>query len=174
MDRLQPSGIRKIFELAARLKDPVNLSLGQPDFEVPLEIQEAAIRAIRGGKNGYTVTEGIPELREKLAEELRRRAGFKEGKILITSGVAGAIFLAMGVLVEKGDEVIVPDPYFGMYWNAIRFFGGIPVLLDTYPDFRIRPEKLDRGITPRTKLILFNNPVNPTGVAYQTEEVAAA
>ena len=173
MDRLQLSGIRKIFELAAGLKDPVNLSLGQPDFEVPIEIQDAAIRAIRNGKNGYTVTEGIPELREKLGEELRRRAGFREGKILITSGVAGAIFLAMGVLVEKGDEVIVPDPYFGMYWNAIRFFGGVPVLLDTYPDFRIKPEKLDRAITPRTKLILFNNPVNPTGVAYQAEEVRA-
>jgi aspartate/methionine/tyrosine aminotransferase len=173
MARLQPSGIRKIFELAAKLKNPVNLSLGQPDFEVPVEIQDAAIRAIRGRKNGYTVTEGIPELREKLADELRRRAGFSDGKILITSGVAGAIFLALGVLVEKGDEVIVPDPYFGMYWNAIRFFAGLPVLLDTYPDFRIRPEKLDRLITPRTKLILFNNPVNPTGVAYRTDEVAA-
>src|SRR5882672_1486853 len=102
MGRLQLSGIRKIFELAAKLKDPVNLSLGQPDFEVPMDIQEAAIRAIRNGKNGYTVTEGIPELRERLAEELRRRAGFTEGKILITSGVAGAIFLALGVLVEKG------------------------------------------------------------------------
>src|SRR6185295_20064953 len=101
MERLHPSGIRKIFELAAKLKDPINLSLGQPDFEVPIEIQEAAIRAIRSNHNGYTVTEGIPELRERLQEELRRRAGFTNGqKILITSGVAGAIFLAMGVLVE--------------------------------------------------------------------------
>jgi aspartate/methionine/tyrosine aminotransferase len=173
MDRLQLSGIRKIFELAAKLKDPVNLSLGQPDFEVPIEIQDAAIRAIRSGKNGYTVTEGIPELREKLADELHRRAGFTEGKIMVTSGVAGAIFLVMGVLVEKGDEVIVPDPYFGMYWNAIRFFAGVPKLLDTYPDFRIKPEKLHRAITPRTKLILFNNPVNPTGIAYRREEVEA-
>ena len=139
MDRLQLSGIRKIFELAAQLKDPVNLSLGQPDFEVPVEIQEAAIRAIRSNRNGYTVTEGIPELRDRLQEELRRRAGFTRGKILITSGVAGAIFLAMGVLVEKGDEVIVPDPYFGMYWNAIRFFGGVPRLLDTYPGALLSP-----------------------------------
>jgi aspartate/methionine/tyrosine aminotransferase len=173
MDRLQLSGIRKVFELAAKLKNPVNLSLGQPDFEVPIEIQDAAVRAIRGGRNGYTATEGIPELRVKLEAELRRRAGFGAGKVLITSGVSGAIFLAMGVLVEKGDEVIVPDPYFGMYWNAIRFFAGVPVLLDTYPDFRIRPEQLDRVITPRTKLILFNNPVNPTGVAYRREEVKA-
>jgi aspartate aminotransferase/aminotransferase len=165
MDRLQLSGIRKVFDLAARLKDPVNLSLGQPDFAVPPKIADAAVRAIRAGKNGYTATAGLPEL--------HRRAGFSKGDVLITGGVAGAIFLAMGVLVEKGDEVIVPDPYFSLYWNAIRFFGGTPVVLDTYPDFRIDPEKLERKITPKTKLILFNNPVNPTGVAYRKEEVAA-
>ena len=173
MDRLQLSGIRKIFDLAAKLKNPVNLSLGQPDFETPKEIQDAAIEAIRSGKNGYVPTPGIPELQEKLRVELRRRAGFTKGKILITPGVSAALFLAMGVLVEKGDEVIVPDPYFSLYWNSIRFFAGVPVLLDTYPDFRIDPEQLDRLITPRTKMILFNNPVNPTGVAYTAEEVAA-
>ena len=173
MDRLQLSGIRKIYDLAARLKNPVNLSLGQPDFETPLEIQDAAVRAIRSGKNGYVPTPGIPELQEKLRGELHRRAGFTEGKVLVTPGVSAALFLAMGVLVEKGDEVIVPDPYFSLYWNSIRFFAGVPVLLDTYPDFRISPSRLDRLITPRTKLILFNNPVNPTGVAYREEEVAA-
>jgi len=173
MDRLELSGIRKIFDLAAKLKNPVNLSLGQPDFATPPEVQEAAIKAIRGGKNGYVPTPGIPELHEKLRAELRRRAGFTEGKILITPGVSAALFQAMGVLVEKGDEVIVPDPYFSLYWNSIRFFAGVPVLLDTYPDFRIDPKRLERAITPKTKLILFNNPVNPTGVAYRKEEVAA-
>jgi aspartate aminotransferase/aminotransferase len=173
MDRLQLSGIRKIYDLAAKLKNPVNLSLGQPDVEVPEAIQEAAVRAIRGGKNGYVSTSGIPELQEKLRAELRRRAGFDKGKVLITPGVSAALFLAMGVLVEKGDEVIVPDPYFSLYWNSIRFFAGIPVLLDTYSDFRIDPKRLERLITPKTKLILFNNPVNPTGVAYRKEEVEA-
>lgn len=173
MDRLQLSGIRKIYDLAAKLKNPCNLSLGQPDFETPKEIQDAAVDAIRGGKNGYVPTPGIPELQEKLRVELRRRAGFTKGKILVTPGVSAALFLAMGVLVEKGDEVLVPDPYFSLYWNSIRFFAGVPVLLDTYPDFRIDPARLDRLITPRTKLILFNNPVNPTGVAYRDEEVAA-
>ncbi|HLY74771.1 MAG TPA: aminotransferase class I/II-fold pyridoxal phosphate-dependent enzyme [Planctomycetota bacterium] len=173
MDRLQLSGIRKIYDLAARLENPVNLSLGQPDFETPREIQDAAIDAIRSGKNGYVPTPGIPELQDKLREELRRRAGFTRGKILVTPGVSAALFLAMGVLVEKGDEVIVPDPYFSLYWNSIRFFAGIPVLLDTYPDFRIDPDRLDRLISPRTKLILLNNPVNPTGVAYTSGEVAA-
>ena len=173
MDRLEVSGIRKIFDLAATIRNPVNLSLGQPDFPVPEEVQEAAVRAIKTGRNGYTVTQGIPELREKIRDEIRRRAGFAEGGILVTSGVAGALFLAMGVLVEKGDEVIIPDPYFVLYRNIVRFFAGQPVLLDTYPDFRIRPDRLERLITPKTKLILFNNPVNPTGVAYRKEEVAA-
>jgi aspartate aminotransferase/aminotransferase len=173
MDRLEVSGIRKMFDLAARIPDPVNLSLGQPDFQVPPEVKEAAIRSIREDRNGYTSTLGIPELQAKIRGEIERRAGFRSGKILVTSGVAGGLFLAMGVLVEKGDEVILPDPYFVLYRNLIRFFAGTPVLLDTYPDFRIRPEKLEKRITPRTKLILFNNPVNPTGVAYGREEVAA-
>jgi aspartate aminotransferase/aminotransferase len=173
MDRIEISGIRKIFDQAGSLNRPVNLSLGQPDFEVSPEIRDAAIRAIRAGKNGYTMTQGITELRRKIQDEIRRRAGFTEGEVLVTSGVSGGLFLAMGVLVEKGDEVIIPDPYFVLYRNIVRFFAGMPVLLDTYPDFRIDPEKLERLITPRTKLILFNNPVNPTGVAYRKEEVAA-
>ncbi len=173
LDRLEVSGIRKIFELAAGIADPVDLSLGQPDFPPAPEIQEAAIRAIREGKHGYTVTQGLDSLREKVRAELVRRAGFSGQEILITSGVSGGLFLAMGALVEKGDEVIVPDPYFVLYRNAVRFFAGRPVLLDTYPDFRIRPERLERLITRRTKLILFNNPVNPTGVAYTREEVKA-
>jgi aspartate aminotransferase/aminotransferase len=173
MDRLEVSGIRRIFDLAEGLQDPVNLSLGQPDFEVPKPIQDAAIAAIQGGHNGYTVTQGIPELRARIRTEIERRAGFRGGEVLVTSGVAGGLFLAMGVLVEKGDEVLIPDPYFVLYRNVVRFFAGQPVLLDTYPDFRLKPEKLERMLTPRTKLILFNNPVNPTGVAYTRSEVAA-
>jgi len=173
MDRLEVSGIRKIFELASGIEGVVDLSLGQPDFPPALEIQEAAIRAIREGKHGYTVTMGLPELREKIKAELVRRAGFADQEIIITSGVSGGLFLAVGVLVEKGDEVILPDPYFVLYRNVVRFFAGKPVLLDTYPDFRVKPDRVERLITPRTKLILFNNPVNPTGVAYTREEVAA-
>ena len=173
MDRLEVSGIRKMFDLAGRIHEPVNLSLGQPDFQVPPEVKDAAIRAIREDRNGYTVTQGIPELQAAIRAEIERRAGFRGGKVIVTSGVAGGLFLAMGALVEKGDEVILPDPYFVLYRNLIRFFAGTPVILDTYPDFRIRPEKLEKLITPRTKAILFNNPVNPTGVAYTAEEVAA-
>lgn len=173
MDRLEVSGIRRIFDLVAGIKNPVNLSLGQPDFDVAPEIKQAAIRSILDGRNGYTVTQGIPELRAKIRKEIEARAGFRGGDVLVTSGVAGALFLAMGVLVEKGDEVVVPDPCFVLYPNLIRFFGGKPVFLDTYPDFRIRAKALEKLITKRTKLILLNNPCNPTGIACTKEEVEA-
>jgi aspartate aminotransferase/aminotransferase len=174
MDRLEVSGIRRMFDLAQKLKDPVDLSLGQPDFDASPVLKQAAIKAIVDGRNRYTVTEGLPELREKLKRELISRAGFKaDGRVLVTSGAAGALFLAMGVLVQKGDEVVLPDPWFVLYRNLVRFFGGTPVPLDTYPDFRITPERLDRAITRRTKLVIFNNPCNPTGVAYPRHEVAA-
>lgn len=174
LERLEISGIRRMFELASRIPGAVDLSLGQPDFPPAPEVLQAAWRALREGRHGYTVTQGLPELREKIRSELVRRAGFSNQEILVTSGVSGGLFLVMGVLVEKGDEVVIPDPYFVLYRNVVRFFGGTPVFLDTYADdFRIRPEKLERLLTPRTKLILFNNPVNPTGVAYRREEVAA-
>ncbi|MBI2901075.1 MAG: aminotransferase class I/II-fold pyridoxal phosphate-dependent enzyme [Planctomycetes bacterium] len=167
------SGIRKIFELAQGVKDAVDFSLGQPHFDTPAEVKAAAIQAIQNGFNRYTVTQGIPALREKIRSELARKWGFRDGDVMVTAGVAGGLFLATAALVDKGDEVIVPDPYFVLYRQLVNFFLGVPVLLDTYPDFRIRPEKLEALITPRTKLILFNNPVNPTGTAYTAAEVAA-
>jgi len=167
------SGIRRIFDLAREMTDAVDFSLGQPDFEVPAPVRKALAAAVEAGHNKYTVTQGMPELREKLRERLARDCGFGDGGVLVTAGSAGALFQALAVLVEEGDEVIVPDPYFVLYCHLVNFFGAKPVLLDTYPDFRVRPEKLDALITTRTKAILFNNPVNPTGVAYTKEEVAA-
>lgn len=173
VDHIEVSGIRKIFELVQGMQDAVDFSLGQPHFETPPEIKAAAIEAIQKGFNRYTVTQGTPALREKIRADLSRRFGFRDGGILVTSGVAGGLFLAMAALVDEGDEVILPDPYFVLYSQLIRFFQGVPVLLDTYPDFRVRPEKLEALLTPRTRMLLFNNPVNPTGIAYTAEEVAA-
>lgn len=173
LDRIESSGIRKIFELVQGMRDAVDFSLGQPHFETPREVQDAAIEAIRKGGNRYTVTQGIPELREKLTEDLRRRFGFRDGEVMITSGASGGLFLAMAALVDQGDDVVIPDPYFVLYYQLTRFFLGTPVLLDTYPDFRITADRLERLITPRTRVLFFNNPVNPTGVAYTREEVAA-
>ena len=162
VSQLNVSGIRKVFDLAAKMKNPVNLSIGQPDFDVPECIKESAIASIRSGKNKYTLSAGIPELREKLKKHLAAKAVMAED-ILITSGVSGGLLLAIMSLIDPGDEVIIPDPAFMMYNEVSKMFGGIVVPLDIYPDFLIDPEKLKALITPKTKLLFLNSPGNPTG-----------
>ncbi|GIW99443.1 MAG: aminotransferase [Pirellulaceae bacterium] len=165
------SGIRKVFDLAAKLENPVNLSIGQPDFDVPQPVQEAAIAAIRQGKNGYTVSQGIEPLRDALRQRIARQYPHPDRDVFICSGTSGGLVLAILSLVNPGDEVIVFDPYFVMYVPLVKLAGGIPVLIDTYPDFRLDVERVEQAISPRTKLILFNAPGNPTGVTPDREDV---
>jgi len=167
------SGIRKVFDLAAAMTDPINLSIGQPDFDVPDPVKDAAIEAIRSGKNGYAMTQGIPPLREKLQARVDAELGHADRRLLVTSGTSGALSLLMLTLVDPGDEVIVFDPYFVMYKALSGMVGGKCVLVDTYPDFRIDPDRLAAAITPRTKMIVINSPANPTGVVTTEEEVQA-
>jgi len=171
MAHIDSSGIRKVFELARKLKDPINLSIGQPHFAVPIEIQDAAVEAIRGGRNGYALTQGMPVLREKLQAQVDAAWGHDDRRAFVTSGTSGGLVLAMLALVNPGDEVIVFDPYFVMYPALVALAGGKCVYVDTYPDFRIDSEKLRQAITPRTKLILFNSPANPTGHVASAEEI---
>jgi aspartate aminotransferase/aminotransferase len=163
---IEVSGIRKVFDLASRLTDPVNLSIGQPDFDVPAPIKAAACAAINRGANGYTVTQGIPELRGKIQADLRRLYPHPEREVFITSGTSGGLVLALLATVNPGDEVIIFDPYFVMYPHYITLAGGKPVLVDTYPDFRIDLNKVRSALTSRTKAILVNSPANPTGVVH--------
>ena len=167
------SGIRKVFDLAAKMTNPINLSIGQPDFAADDTVKEAAVAAIQGNMNGYSVTQGIPELREALQSRVDAEYGHDDRQVLITSGTSGALVLAMLALVEEGDEVICFDPYFVMYPTLVAMAGGKCVLIDTYPDFRIDPEKVAAAVTPRTKLILLNSPANPTGVVASADEVQA-
>ncbi|HEX6963443.1 MAG TPA: aminotransferase class I/II-fold pyridoxal phosphate-dependent enzyme [Lacipirellula sp.] len=167
------SGIRKVFDLAAKMKDPINLSIGQPDFPVPDKIKHAAIDAINGDRNGYSQTQGIPELRERLQAEIQKQYGQDDRRALVTSGTSGSLVLAMLAMVDPGDEVIIFDPYFVMYPALVAMVGGKAVYVDTYPDFRIDVDKVAAAITPRTKLILFNSPANPTGVVASAEEARA-
>ena len=171
MSRIDASGIRKVFELGAKMKDPVDLSIGQPDFDVPEPVKEAAIAAIRAGRNGYTMTQGIPELRERIQAEVNRRYSHADRQLIVTSGTSGGLVLAILTLVNPGEEVIVFDPYFVMYKHLVSLAGGVPVFVDTYPDFRIDCEKVKGAITPRTKLILVNSPANPTGAVASAEEL---
>ena len=167
------SGIRKVFDLAAHMTDPINLSIGQPDFEVPEAVKAAAIEAIEINKNGYSVTQGIPELREALQARVDAEYGHTDRKVMITSGTSGGLVLTLLALVNPGDEVICFDPYFVMYPTLTALAGGKCVPVDTYPDFRIDPDKVEAAITPRTKLIILNSPSNPTGVVSSEEEVRA-
>ena len=167
------SGIRKVFDLAATLKDPVNLSIGQPDFDVPAEVSEACIAAIKDGKNGYALTQGIPALREKLQSQVDEQYGHEDRKVFVSSGTSGGLVLSMLSLVNPGDEVIIFDPYFVMYEPLVQLVGGVPVLVDTHPDFRIDLDRVADAITDRTKLLLLNSPANPTGVVATEEEIKA-
>jgi aspartate/methionine/tyrosine aminotransferase len=165
------SGIRKVFDLAAQLKDPVNLSIGQPDFDVPEPIRQECIRAVESAKNGYSPTQGLPVLREKLQRAIGARYGHADRQVFVSSGTSGGLTLALMSLVNAGDEVIVFDPYFVMYEPLVKLVNGTPVLIDTYPDFKIDLERVAAAITPRTKMILFNSPANPTGVVASRAEV---
>jgi aspartate/methionine/tyrosine aminotransferase len=172
MSLLDASGIRKVFDLAAQLTDPINLSIGQPDYDVPDVVKDAAIRAIRDGQNKYTQTQGLPDLRQAVAAHAREEFGWDDDRLyLITSGVSGALVLAMLVLVDPGDEVVFCDPYFVMYAHLVNLVGGKPVPVDTYPDFRPDASRIADAITDRTRMILINSPCNPTGAVYSEQEL---
>lgn len=165
------SGIRKVFDLGANLADPIDLSIGQPDFDVPAEVRRAAIEAIQSRKNTYALTQGMPVLREKLQARLNRQYGHPDREVFVTCGTSGGLVLAMLALVNPGDEVIVFDPCFVMYDALAALLGAKVVRVDTYPDFRIDLDRLAGAITQKTKAIVLNSPANPTGAVASAEEV---
>src|SRR5260221_135006 len=168
------SGIRKVFDLAARMKDPINLSIGLPDFDVPEVAKAAGIEAIRAGHNRYTPTQGIEPLRVRLRADLSKEIGRDVGEVLITSGVSGGLMLAILATIDPGDEAIFLDPYFVMYKHLLTLAGGTPVAVDSYPDFRFYPDRVEKAITPKTKLLILNSPANPTGAVLSEAEVRSA
>lgn len=166
------SGIRRIFDLGAQLTDPIDLSIGQPDFPVPDNIKRAMVRAIETNRNGYTTNRGIPELRQRIARQLQEEFDWRPD-VFVTSGVSGGLVLAMLACLNPGDEVLLGDPYFVSYPHLVRLAGGVPVPVDLYDDFQIHPERFAAAVTPRTKMILVSSPGNPTGVVYRKEDVQA-
>ena len=169
------SGIRRVFDLAARMKDPINLSIGQPDFPVPQVMKDAAKAAIDADHNGYTVTQGIPDLLHAIWAHLRTNVGWHgptdELGAAVTSGTSGGIILAAMALLDAGDEIVIPDPYFVMYAQLGKLTGGTVVKCDTYPDFRMTAERIERCITPRTKAVLLCSPSNPCGTVLSGAEL---
>jgi aspartate aminotransferase/aminotransferase len=171
---MDSSGIRKVFDLAANLKDPINLSIGLPDFDVPEAAKTAMKAAVDDGKNRYTPSGGIPDLREAVRRRCGERHGFEPGDVMITSGTSGGLTLALLATVDPGDEVLVPDPFFVSYRQLVLAAGGKPVFYDTYPDFRLRISELEKVATDRAKVLVLNSPSNPTGVCLTEAEVRAA
>ncbi len=174
-DHVKPigsSGIRRVFDLGTTLKDPIDLSIGQPDFAVPENVKEAMIRAIREDHNNYTVTRGLPQLRKRIAEELKEEFDW-EPDLFVTSGVSGGLLLVLMACINPGDEVLIGDPYFVSYKHLVRLVGGVPVLVDLYDDFQLHPERFASAITDKSKMILLASPGNPTGVVHRRDDVRA-
>ena len=170
VQNLRPSGVRKIFDLARSVRDPVDLSLGEPDFDIPEVIREEGIRWIRKGFNKYTPSGGIPELRGKILRHLRDR-GIICDDVIVTAGVTGGLLLALMVTLNPGDEIVIPDPYFVLYEYQTLLLGGKPIFFDTYPDFAIREVDLKSALSDKTRIILINSPNNPTGAVYSKEDL---
>lgn len=165
---IDASGIRKVFELARQLKNPINFSIGQPHFHVPQQIKDAAAKAIQNNKNSYTLTQGIPQLLDTVTKRFNTQyqidSLWNNSAALITSGVSGGLLLALLACTGPDDEILIPDPYFVMYKHLATLTGATPVFFDTYPDFQITAERIKPHITPRTKMLIISSPSNPTGV----------
>ena len=169
---VEGSGIRKIFEAAG--PGAVNMGLGQPDFDTPEHIKEAAIRALREGKTGYTQNAGIPELRAAICDKFRRENGlsYRPEEILVTAGGSEALHLLMQVLVRTGDRVLVPDPGFVAYAALASIAGGIPVGMTPDSSMHIDVEKTKELLDNATVMVL-NSPGNPTGAVEPEESIRA-
>jgi len=168
---------RRARELRAAGRDVIELSSGDVDFATPAHVVAAAAEGARRGETRYTNADGTPELKDAVRAALRREHGldFERDEIIVTAGSAQALFEALFATLAPGDEVIVPTPCWPSYVEQVRLADGTPVLLPCAPEhgFRLRPEQLEAAITARTRWLVLNNPVNPTGVTYSADELAA-
>ena len=164
--------------LKAKGENVIGFGAGEPDFPTPAHIVDAAAKACHDVKNHrYTPAAGLPELREAIAVKTKRDSGFecKASQVLVTNGGKHAVFVAFAALCDPGDEVICPAPYWTTYPEAITLAGGVPVVIDTTEEmgFRVTVEQLERARTPRTKVLLFVSPDNPSGAVYPPDEIVA-
>lgn len=181
INHIKPSGIRRFFDIVEEMKDCVSLGIGEPDFVTPWHIREAGIRSLEDGHTYYTSNSGLTELREEIAHYMKRRFHLTynpKNEVVITVGGSEAIDLCIRSLVNRGDEVLIPEPSFVCYSPITELTGGIPVPLETKAEneFRLTAEVLKSKITPKTKLLILPFPNNPTGAIMgkkDLEEIAA-
>jgi aspartate aminotransferase len=179
LDRIQPSATlamsARVLAMKAEGKDVIGLSAGEPDFDTPDFVQDAAIAAIRGGQTRYTNVDGTAELKAAIAAKFKRDNGldYPTSQISVNVGGKHTLFNALVATVDPGDEVIIPAPYWVSYPDIVAFAGGTPVFISApaAQNYKITPEQLDAAITPRTRWVMLNSPSNPTGAAYAAEEL---
>ncbi len=181
LTRIQPSATiaisTKAMELKAAGRDIIGLSAGEPDFDTPDNIKEAAIKAIRDGRTKYTPVDGVPELKQAICAKFERDNGLKYQPSQVSVGTGGkqVLFNALLATLNPGDEVIVPAPYWVSYPDIVLLGGGKPVFVETTLDngFKLQAAALEAAITPKTKWLVFNSPSNPSGAAYSHAELKA-
>jgi len=181
LGRVQPSQTIAVTTKARELKaaghDVIGLGAGEPDFDTPDNIKEAAIKAIQEGKTKYTNVDGIAELKDAICRKFERENGlsYEPSQIMVAPGGKKVIFNAMMATLNPGDEVVIPAPYWVSYPDIVQLVGGTPVIVTTTLEdrFKLRPDALEAAITPRTKWIIFNHPSNPSGAAYTHDELKA-
>jgi len=164
-------------ELRAAGRDVIGLGAGEPDFDTPEHIREAAIEAIRAGRTRYTAVDGIEELREAVAEKFRRDNGleYAADRVIVSGGAKQICYNVCQAVLDPGDEAVIQAPYWVSYPDMVHLAAGEPVMVETNLEsgFRMRPEQLAAAITPRTRLVILNSPGNPSGAGYGREELAA-
>jgi aspartate aminotransferase len=180
LSRIKPSATMAVTDKARALKaagrDVIGLGAGEPDFDTPDNIKKAAIKAIESGRaSKYTAVEGLAELKQAVVDKFKRENNldYKSNQIIISTGGKQVLYNALMVTLNPGDEVIIPAPYWVSYPDMVLLAGGEPVIVPTRMEdgFKMKPEALERAITPRTKWIIFNSPSNPTGAAYTKAEL---
>ncbi len=179
LQRVKPSPTiavsTKAMELKAAGEDVIGLGAGEPDFGTPENIQQAGIRAITEGKTKYTAVDGIPELKQAIANKLKRENGldYKPSQVTVGSGGKQVLYNALLATVNPGDEVVIPAPYWVSYPDIVLLGGGVPVFVEATIEngFKLTPEALEAAITPKTKWFIFNSPSNPSGAAYSHDEL---
>jgi aspartate aminotransferase len=181
MGRIAPSPTlamsTRVLELKAQGIDVIGLSAGEPDYDTPDFVKDAAIEAIRAGKTKYTAVDGIPELKAAIRAKFKRDNGieYSAKQITVNAGGKHTLFNAIAATVDIGDEVIIPAPYWVSYPDIVQFAGGTPVILlaKAAANYKITPEQLEAAITPKTRWLILNSPSNPTGAAYSALELQA-
>jgi aspartate aminotransferase len=182
LSRIKPSATMAVTDKARALKaagrDVIGLGAGEPDFDTPDNIKQAAVKAIMSGKaSKYTAVEGLAELKQAVVDKFKREnhLEYKTNQVIISTGGKQVLYNALMVTLNPGDEVIIPAPYWVSYPDMVLLAGGEPVFVDTRMEdgFKMKPEALEKAITKKTKWIIFNSPSNPTGAAYTKDELKA-